>query len=309
MTTLIVLRTPDLPLATELAAAAAHLGEVAALDLTGEFAADALPVATVFRPTGAGDFTTAPGAAAAIAAATRAEASIDLVLIDASFAGKEIAGYAASVLDSAVVTDAANLRREGDQILADRTVLAGTWTTTCALTRGVGVIALAPGSLDQGVDLPAAGSATLVDLDVELPPAAAATEVVSRTPQDFGDGIPLEGADIVVVAGRGVEGDFTLVRELADQLGAAVGATRVATDEGWIEHTAQIGQTGVVIRPRIYLGLGVSGAIHHTVGMQNSEIIIAVNTDSEAPIFEIADFGIVGDLNDVVPQLIAALKG
>ncbi|OKL53593.1 hypothetical protein BSZ39_08710 [Bowdeniella nasicola] len=308
MSTLIVCRSADAELNRELAAAACPLGDVLALDLTaGEIDPASLYAERVFVPTGADSFATAPASAAAIAAAVAAEPAIDLVVVDASFAGKELAGYAAALLDSAVVTDAANLRREGEAIIAERTVLAGTWETTCELSRGVGAIALAPGNLDEGVTLPAAG-AQRVDLPVELPAAAAATEVISRTPQETGDRIPLQGADIVVVAGRGIEGDFTLINELADQLGAAVGATRVVTDEGWIEHTAQIGQTGVVIRPRIYLGFGVSGAIHHTVGMQNSEIIVAVNTDSEAPIFEIADFGIVGDLNDVIPQLLAALR-
>ena len=113
---------------------------------------------------------------------------------------------------------------------------------------------------------------------------------------------------IVVTGGRGTEGDFTALEELADVLGGAVGATRVATDEGWIGHDAQIGQTGVTISPRLYIGAGVSGAVHHRGGMQASGTIVAINTDPDAPIFEIADFGVVGDLTTVVPQLTAELR-
>ena len=113
---------------------------------------------------------------------------------------------------------------------------------------------------------------------------------------------------VVVVGGGGTEGDFTPIEELADVLGAAVGATRVATDEGWIDHSAQIGQTGVTVAPRLYIGAGVSGAIHHRSGMQAAETIVAVNTDPDAPIFELADLGIVGDLTEVLPQAAAEIR-
>ena len=121
-------------------------------------------------------------------------------------------------------------------------------------------------------------------------------------------GPDLGSASIVVVGGRGTEGDFSVVEELADVLGGAVGATRVATDEGWIGHDAQIGQTGVTIAPRLYVGVGVSGAVHHRGGMQASGTIVAVNSDPDAPIFEIADFGVIGDLFTVVPQAAAEIR-
>ena len=111
-----------------------------------------------------------------------------------------------------------------------------------------------------------------------------------------------------MAGGRGTEGDFSVVEELADVLGGAVGATRVATDEGWIGHDAQIGQTGVTIAPRLYVGVGVSGAVHHRGGMQASGTIVAINSDPDAPIFEIADFGVVGDLFTVVPQAAAEIR-
>ena len=112
----------------------------------------------------------------------------------------------------------------------------------------------------------------------------------------------------MVVGGRGVDGDFSIVAQLAEALGGAVGATRVATDEQWADHALQIGQTGVTIAPNLYIGLGVSGAIHHTSGITGAEVVVAVNTDADAPIFEIADFGIVGDLHTVVPAILAALR-
>jgi electron transfer flavoprotein alpha subunit len=144
--------------------------------------------------------------------------------------------------------------------------------------------------------------------DLDVPARAVRVEVVERTPVAPSDRPDLASADTVVVGGRGTEGDFGPLEELADVLGAAVGATRVATDEGWIGHEAQIGQTGVTVSPRLYIGAGVSGAVHHRGGMQASGTIVAINPDPEAPIFEIADYGIVGDLFTVVPALTAELR-
>ena len=131
--------------------------------------------------------------------------------------------------------------------------------------------------------------------------------LVSREQASVASGPDLAQARTVVVGGRGVDGDFDLVHSLADPLGAAVGATRVACDEGWIESSAQIGQTGLSIAPRLYIGLGVSGAVHHTSGIQGAGTIVAVCDDSEAPIFEMADYGVVGDVREVVPQLVEEL--
>ncbi|CRH93978.1 Electron transfer flavoprotein large subunit [Chlamydia trachomatis] len=121
-------------------------------------------------------------------------------------------------------------------------------------------------------------------------------------------GVSLTEASTVVVAGRGTNGDVNIVNELADELGAAVGATRVVCDEGWAPRTMQIGQTGLSVSPNLYIGLGVSGAIHHTVGMQSSAHIVAVCDDPDAPIFEIADFGVVGDMFEVIPAALEEIK-
>ncbi len=300
MRILVVLRSSEPQVQADLMAAAAPLGEVAALDLTGTANVAAAPL---YRVTGEADLTIAANAAAAIEAAVAA-CQAEVILVDASLSGREIAGYAAGLLGCAMIADAEAVWSADGAVHARRTVLAGSWTTECA-SDGRVMITVIPG----GQGNPDAGEAGQVEeLAVAAVPAGQAVTVLSRQAQELGDEIPLEGAEIVVCGGRGVEGDFTLVRELAEQLGAAVGATRVCTDEGWIDHHAQIGQTGVTVRPRIYIGVGVSGAVHHTVGMQNSEIIVAINDDSEAPIFEIADYGVVGDLNEVVPQLLQALR-
>ena len=148
---------------------------------------------------------------------------------------------------------------------------------------------------------------TAEPLEVPVSAEAAAVRLVSREATSVASGPVLSEARTVVVGGRGVDGDFDLVRSLAQPLDAAVGATRVACDEGWIERSAQIGQTGETVSPRLYIGLGVSGAVHHTSGIQGAGTVVAICDDSEAPIFEMADFGVVGDVTEVVPQLVEEL--
>ena len=166
--------------------------------------------------------------------------------------------------------------------------------------------ALASSSLDEA-EVASPVALTPQALSVELSPEACAVEVMSCVP-DEEEGVRLTEASTVVCGGRGVDGDFELVRSLADALGGAVGATRVACDEGWAPRAEQIGQTGLTVTPNLYIGLGVSGAIHHTVGMQSSHHIVAVCDDPDAPIFEIADFGVVGDVTEVVPAALAAIE-
>ena len=233
------------------------------------------------------------------------------VLVVSDYRGKELAGRAAVMLDSACVSDATALEAgsAGDDsvLCASKLVLSGSWSTTAGVATGgnAPIIAVRPGI----AEVSAAEGAPLTTEPLEVPVSAeaAAVRLVSREATSVASGPALTEARTVVVGGRGVDGDFDLVRSLAEPLGAAVGATRVACDEGWIERSAQIGQTGETISPRLYIGLGVSGAVHHTSGIQGAGTVVAICDDSEAPIFEMADFGVVGDVTEVVPQLVEEL--
>ena len=238
------------------------------------------------------------------------------VLVVSDYRGKELAGRAAVLLDSACVSDATALEAGGagdDSVLrASKLVLSGSWSTTVSVgsAGSAPIIAVRPGI----AEVSAADGAPLTAEPLEVPVSAeaAAVRLVSREATSVAPGPALTEARTVVVGGRGVDGDFDLVRSLAEPLGAAVGATRVACDEGWIERSAQIGQTGETISPRLYIGLGVSGAVHHTSGIQGAGTVVAICDDSEAPICEMADFGVVGDVTEVVPQLVeelATLRG
>ena len=233
------------------------------------------------------------------------------VLVVSDYRGKELAGRAAVMLDSACVSDATALEAgsAGDDsvLCASKLVLSGSWSTTASVgsAGSAPIIAVRPGI----AEVSAADGAPLTTEPLEVPVSAeaAAVRLVSREATSVASGPALTEARTVVVGGRGVDGDFDLVRSLAEPLGAAVGATRVACDEGWIERSAQIGQTGETISPRLYIGLGVSGAVHHTSGIQGAGTVVAICDDSEAPIFEMADFGVVGDVTEVVPQLVEEL--
>ena len=230
-----------------------------------------------------------------------------LLLMVSSFENKEAAARLAVRTGAGVVTDADGIALEGGRVVAHKTVLAGTWTTRCAVTVPTAIITVKANSVTaEDADVPS--QPQVADLPVEVGAASRRVQLVERT-ENAASGRPdLGSAHVVVVGGRGTEGDFSAVEELADVLGGAVGATRVATDEGWIAHDAQIGQTGVTVSPRLYIGAGVSGAVHHRGGMQASGTIVAVNSDPDAPIFEIADFGVVGDLFAVLPQLSEELR-
>ena len=185
-------------------------------------------------------------------------------------------------------------------------------TAARSLTGG-DVIALALQPLGEPACAALAGAGatrllTAEPLEVPVSAEAAAVRLVSREATSVASGPALTEARTVVVGGRGVDGDFDLVRSLAEPLGAAVGATRVACDEGWAPRGEQIGQTGLSVSPNLYVGLGVSGAVHHTVGMQSSAHIVAVCDDPDAPIFELADFGVVGDVAEVVPQALDEIR-
>ena len=301
----------------ELLTAARELtgGDVVALALQplGEAASAALAGAGATRllsaDLGEAAHLTATAADAVVAAVGAVQPAAVLVVSD--YRGKELAGRAAVLLDSACVSDATALEAGGaddDSVLrASKLVLSGSWSTTVSVgsAGSAPIIAVRPGI----AEVSAADGAPLTAEPLEVPVSAEATAVrlVSREATSVASGPVLSEARTVVVGGRGVDGDFDLVRSLAQPLDAAVGATRVACDEGWIERSAQIGQTGETISPRLYIGLGVSGAVHHTSGIQGAGTVVAICDDSEAPIFEMADFGVVGDVTEVVPQLVEEL--
>jgi electron transfer flavoprotein alpha subunit len=248
-----------------------------------------------------------PAVVAECLLAARQACGASLVLLASTHEGTEIAaGLAARSARAAVVTDVDGLQWHDGALEVTKSGLAGTWVCQVQVTAPVAVLTVKPNA-QRAEDAEQPVVTEVVELACEVSPLARAVQLVARTPRADTGRPDLAGADVVVVAGRGVEGDLGPVDALADELGAAVGATRVVSDEGWMAREQQIGQTGVVISPRLYIGAGVSGAVHHRGGMQSSGIVVAVNNDPDAPIFEIADYGIVGDLFEVLPTLTAEL--
>jgi electron transfer flavoprotein alpha subunit len=227
-----------------------------------------------------------------------AQTSPAAVLIPSTPEGKEVAARLAVKLDSGVVTDAVDVR-EG--FVCEQSVFGGATIVQSQVTRGVPVITIRPNSTAPE---PAAASPVEERVSVELSEAAKLARVVDRVVQKKGARPELSEAPVVVSGGRGVGGaeNFSVIERLADTLGAAVGASRAATDAGWYPHQYQVGQTGQTVSPQLYIACGISGAIQHRAGMQTAKTIVAINNDPEAPIFELVDFGVVGDLFSVVPQ-------
>jgi electron transfer flavoprotein alpha subunit len=225
------------------------------------------------------------------------------VLLAASADGKEVAGRLAARIGSGLLVDVVEVKEGGKGV---HSIFGGAFTVEAEVTGNTPVITVRPGSVDAE---PAAGAGEVVNVDVPEQ-AENATKITSRQPAVAGDRPELTEASVVVSGGRGVGSaeNFSVVEELADSLGAAVGASRAAVDSGYYPGQFQVGQTGKTVSPQLYIALGISGAIQHRAGMQTSKTIIAVNKDEEAPIFEIADLGIVGDLFKVAPQLTEAMK-
>ncbi|WP_017559736.1 electron transfer flavoprotein subunit alpha/FixB family protein [Nocardiopsis baichengensis] len=220
------------------------------------------------------------------------------ILVSATAGNKEIAGRTAVKLGSGVLTDVVDVTAE---LVTDHSIFGGAMVTKAKVRTGTPVVAVRPNSVPAE---PQAGDAAEEAVQVEVSEAAKGARVVERVAQEQGERPELTEAAIVVSGGRGVgSDDFTVVEKLADSLGAAVGASRAAVDAGWYPNQFQVGQTGKTVSPNLYIALGISGAIQHRAGMQTSKNIVAVNKDPEAPIFEIADFGVVGDLHTVAPQL------
>lgn len=224
------------------------------------------------------------------------------VLVPSSAEGKEIAARLALRIGSGIITDATDLVAGEEGPVATQSAFAASYTTTTRVTKGTPVITVKPNSAPVE---PAPAAGTVETLAVSFGEKSTGTKIVSRTPRESTGRPELTEAAIVVSGGRGVNGseNFAIIEALADSLGAAVGASRAAVDAGWYPHTNQVGQTGKSVSPQLYIANGISGAIQHRAGMQTSKTIVAVNKDAEAPIFDLVDYGIVGDLFDVVPQL------
>jgi len=246
------------------------------------------------------DYVAAP--AADVLATLVAQASPAAVLVPATAEGKEVAGRLAVKIGSGVLTDAVDLTPGDGGPVAEQSIFGGAIIVKSKVTKGTPIVAVRPNALAPEAS---PGAAALEPVSVELTGAAKGAHITERVTQERSERPELTEAAIVVSGGRGVGSadNFALIEGLADSLGAAVGASRAATDAGWYPHQFQVGQTGKTVSPQLYLAVGISGAIQHRAGMQTSKTIMVINKDPEAPIFELADFGVVGDLFKVVPQL------
>jgi electron transfer flavoprotein alpha subunit len=231
------------------------------------------------------------------------------VLLVSGGEGKEIAGRLAIKTGSGLITDAVDVRAGDAGPVTTQSVFAGNVTVTAEVTHGVPVITVKPNSVTPE---PMDGAGVVESVTVAVSDLAKTARIVERRPRESTGRPELTEAAIVVAGGRGTGGDFGPVEAFADALGAAVGASRAAVDSGWYPHAYQVGQTGKTVSPQLYVATGISGAIQHRAGMQTSKTIVAVNKDPEAPIFDLVDFGVVGDLHSVLAeatQQVNARKG
>ena len=297
-----------------LLAAATKLGTPVAVVVTAPGSGAAL--VSELGALGAAHVVVAESSAAHTALTTPAVAALEAaiaeqkpaaVLIPNSIDGREVAGRLAVRTNTTVLVDAVDLANGKDSIVATHSVFGGGFTVESQTNGGLTIATVRQGSPDGRTPVASPGVST-ISIDVD----ASTTGVIESTnAHESNSSRPeLRGAERVVSGGRGLGSaeKFVLVELLADALGAAVGASRAAVDAGYIAQSHQVGQTGVTVAPQLYVALGISGAIQHRAGMQTSDTIIAINKDGDAPIFDVADFGVVGDVFTVVPQLISAIE-
>ena len=232
------------------------------------------------------------------------------VLLPSTFENKEVAARLAIKVGSGLITDAVDVQAgEGGAPVTLQSVFAGNYTVTAKVTQGTPIITVKPNS---AAPEESEGAGAVEQFAATISDAAKTAQIVASQPRQSTGRPELTEAAIVVSGGRGTGGNFEPVEGFADSLGAAVGASRAAVDSGWMPHAFQVGQTGKTVSPQLYVANGISGAIQHRAGMQTSKTIVAVNKDAEAPIFELVDFGVVGDLHSVLPaatEQINARKG
>ena len=292
----------------ELATAAARIGSVSAVVLApaGKGAALAAtvnqgPISNVIVIE-SNDFASHGVAAVADALASVVKDKAPAALLIASHAfGKEVAARVAVLTESGIITDAVDVAADAT---ATQLVFGGSTTVHSQVSQGTPIITVRPNSIDADLN---AASPAIENASAAISDVAKKATIASSQPPVKGGRPELTEANIVVSGGRGTDGNFSAVEAFADLLGAAVGASRAATDAGWYPHSHQVGQTGKTVSPQLYVACGISGAIQHRAGMQTSKTIVVVNKDPEAPLFDIADFGVIGDLFNVLPQATAAV--
>ncbi|MDX6282680.1 MAG: electron transfer flavoprotein alpha subunit [Kribbellaceae bacterium] len=284
----------------ELLTIARRLGEPVAVFI-GDNVQDALPALGQYGATKVialtdpelTQYLVAPKAEALQQVAAKIEPSV--ILISSSSEGKEIAARLAVKLDSGLITDAVDVQ-EGP--VTTQSVFAGNYSVQAKVTHGTPIITVKPNAATPEA---AETSPEVEEFDVTISDAAKTARITDSKPREATGRPELTEAAIIVSGGRGTGGDFSPIEAFADSLGAAVGASRAAVDSGWYPHAYQVGQTGKTVSPQLYIAAGISGAIQHRAGMQTSKTIVAINKDEEAPIFELVDFGVVGDLHKVLP--------
>ena len=298
------------PAGLELLTKARDLGDTAAVLLGEDEAAVAdlgrYGAGTVFT-LAAGDGTLpAAGAAAAMAELAAAEAP-DLIMFALSYTDRDVAGRLSARLGRPVVSNATDVRFEGDTVVVVNEIFGGTKVVETAIRADPPALVIAR---PKSFTAEPGGEHSPTVTEVPFPDTGhAGSAVITAVHVEEATGPKLEEADIVVSGGRGLGAaeKFELMDQLADKLGAATGATRAVVDAGWVPYAKQVGQTGKTVKPNLYIACGISGAMQHLVGMKDSGTIIAINKDPDAPIFDVADLGIVGDLHQVIPKLLDAL--